>query len=205
MKFAEKSLSDFLDEMGSKAPVPGGGGGAAAVGAVAASLAQMVCSLTSGKEKYANVEDEICQLAAKTKQTRLKMLELIDKDAKAFEPLSKAYSIPKDNPERESIMEAALVSAASAPIELMEVLCETIDATARIAEIGTPLAISDAGVAAICCKSALQSAALNVFINTKSMKDRLYAKSLEDKTNEMLDEYCTKADKIYTDVLLRIQ
>ncbi len=205
MKFAEKSLSDFLDEMGSKAPVPGGGGGAAAVGAVAASLAQMVCSLTSGKEKYANVEDEICQLAAKTQQTRLKMLELIDRDAKAFEPLSKAYSIPKDNPERESIMEAALVSAASAPIELMEVLCETIGATARIAEIGTPLAISDAGVAAICCKSALQSAALNVFINTKSMKDRLYAKSLEDKANEMLDEYCTKADKIYTDVLLRIQ
>lgn len=201
LSLCENTLSEFLEVMGSKAPTPGGGGAAALVGAVGAALSQMVCSLTFGKEKYADVQEEIKGLILQTENARLKMLELIDKDAKAFEPLSKAYSISKDDPKRDKIMEAALESAVSAPLELIDVLCSTLDATQRVAQIGTKLAISDAGIAAVCCKAALQSCALNVFINTKSMQDRAYAKKIDNKTKDLINKYCAKADKIYTEVL----
>lgn len=205
MAFADMTINDFVDQLGSKAPVPGGGGAAGLVGAVGAALGQMVCSLTTGKKKYAEYEEEICELIEITTNLRHELLALVDADAEAFEPLSKAYGIPKEDPTRAEVMENALKGAVAAPEQTMKVLCECLDRIDRIAQIGSRLAISDAGVAALCCKTALQSAALNIYINTGSIADRAFAEDLDARTDAMLAKYCPFADKIYENVLAAIR
>ena len=92
-KMTEMPLDEFLKQLASSAPVPGGGGASALVGALAISLGNMVGSLTTGKKKYADVEDDIQELNAKSEKLRLELLSLMAKDAEVFEPLSKAYEI----------------------------------------------------------------------------------------------------------------
>ena len=110
----EKKTTEFLEELSSSAPVPGGGGASAAAGAYAAALGLMVGNLTTGKKKYADVEEEICESMKKLEQLRDKLTRLVDEDAKAFEPLSKAYGMPKETEEqkklKEQVMETALLA-----------------------------------------------------------------------------------------------
>ena len=193
-------LDDFTSVLSSKAPVPGGGGASALVGAVGASLATMVGNLTVGKKKYAEVEDEVYGLMGKAERVRTDLLALIDADAAAFEPLSKAYGIPKDDPSRPEIMEKALVAACTPPMDIMRTIARAVDVLARMAEIGSRIALSDVGVGAVFCKAAIQGASLNVFINTKSMTDRAYAESLEKEADAIIEKYCAMADDIYASV-----
>jgi formiminotetrahydrofolate cyclodeaminase/kynurenine formamidase len=196
-----QSCEDFVHALASKAPVPGGGGAAALVGAVGTALGNMVGSLTVGKKKYADVWEEIRILQGKADQLQEDLLTLIERDAQVFEPLSRAYGLPKGTPEemvhKEKVMEAALREASSVPMEIMAKSCEAIDLLQDFAAKGTAIAISDAGCGATCAKAALQSGALNVFINTKGMKDREYAEALNQKAKEMLNTYVIKADEIY--------
>ncbi|MGN0732903.1 MAG: cyclodeaminase/cyclohydrolase family protein, partial [Emergencia sp.] len=115
--FSEKTVKEFTEVLASKEPVPGGGSASALIGAVGVSLGDMVGELTVGKKKYADVEDEIKILMERAQQVRRDFLELVDADAKAFAPLAKAYGIPKDDPERDEIMEAALRVGCSAPMD----------------------------------------------------------------------------------------
>ena len=200
-----KTIPDFTEVLASKAPVPGGGGASALVGAIGVALGNMVGSLTVGKKKYAAVEEDVKALMVQAKALRQELLNLIDGDAECFAPLAEAYSIPKDDPNRDSIMEEALRVACSVPMDIMGAACKAIDMMEGFAAMGSVLAISDAGVGAACCKAALQGASLNVFINTKSMKDREYALALEKEAEEMLETYCGKADAIFDDVLNRIR
>ena len=137
------------------------------------------------------------------------MLKLIDEDAKAFEPLSKAYGLPKNTPkeleERNRIMEAALRTARETPLRIMEKCCEAIEIIVEFAAKGSTLAISDAGVGAAFCKAALQGASLNVYINTKSMKNREYAEELNAKCDAMLEKYTKIADEVFESVLGRLK
>jgi formiminotetrahydrofolate cyclodeaminase/kynurenine formamidase len=198
------SCENFVHALASKAPVPGGGGAAALVGAVGIALGNMVGSLTNGKKKYADVWEEIQVLQAKADGLQDELLALVERDAQVFEPLSRAYGLPKGTPEeiahKEQVMEAALREASSVPMEIMAKTCEAIDLLQDFAAKGTAIAISDAGCGAVCAKSALQSAALNVFINTKGMKDRNCAEALNQKANDMLAIYVIKADEIYQSV-----
>lgn len=196
----EMNLDIFLTQLASAAPVPGGGGASALVGALAVSLGNMVGSLTQGKKKYANVEVDIVLLNHKAAKLRNELLDLMEKDAEVFEPLSKAYAIPKDDPSRSEVMAKVLKDASEVPLEIMEKCCKAIDMIEEYAEKGSRLAVSDAGCAAAMARSALESAALNVFINTKSMEDRNLADSMKEKVCAMLDEYCKKAEKIYSEV-----
>lgn len=205
MKFQEKNLMEFTTELASKAAVPGGGGASALVGAVGVALGNMVGSLTVGKKKYADVEEEIKGLMAQAEALRAKMLDLIEADAACFAPLAKAYGIPKDDPDRDTIMEEALKHACSVPMDIMRTVCEAIDLMVEFAKKGSALAISDAGCGAVCCKAALQGASLNVFINTKSMQDRTYAESLEAEANGLLEKYCQLADEIFDIVFQKIR
>ena len=134
-----------------------------------------------------------------------KMLDLIEADAACFAPLAKAYGIPKDDPDRDTIMEEALKHACSVPMDIMRTVCEAIDLMVEFAKKGSALAISDAGCGAVCCKAALQGASLNVFINTKSMQDRTYAESLEAEANGLLEKYCQLADEIFDIVFQKIR
>ena len=117
-----------------------------------------------------------------------------------FLPLAKAYGIPKDDPNRAAVMEEATIIACSTPMKIMELCCEAIEAIAVFAAKGSRLAVSDAGCGAVCCKAALQAASLNVFINTKSLKNREVAEQMNAKANGMLDKYCAMADEIFESV-----
>ncbi len=204
MDFAKKSCTEFVDVLASKAPVPGGGGAAALVGAVGTALGNMVASLTVGKKKFADVEAEIIELSEKCTAIQNELLSLIAKDAEVFEPLAKAYGLPKETEEerkyKAEVMEAATKIACSVPMEIMVECCKAIEIIAVFAEKGSRLAVSDAGCGAVCCKAALQSASLNVFINTKAMTDRAVADELNAKANAMLEKYCAMADEIFADV-----
>jgi formiminotetrahydrofolate cyclodeaminase len=205
MSFVKQSLGDFTEVLASKAAVPGGGGASALVGAVGMALGNMVGSLTVGKKKYADVEADIIAAMEKSEAVRLELLRLIDADAEAFEPLSKAYGIPKDDPTRAETMENALKVACGVPMDIMRTVCRAIDLVAEFGAKGSALAISDAGVGAVCCKAALQGASLNVFINTKAMQDRTLAAAIETEASAMLEKYCALADEIYTSVSARLK
>ena len=137
------------------------------------------------------------------------LLKQIDEDARVFEPLSKAYGLPKETEEqkaeKEKIMEACLHEACSVPMEIMVKCCEAIELQKEFAAKGSSLAISDAGVGVAFCKAALQGASLNVFINTKSMKERDYADGLNKQAMDMLAKYVPMADEIYESVFARLR
>ena len=200
MDFTQKSCREFVEVLASNAPVPGGGGAAALVGAIGTALGNMVGSLTVGKKKYADVEAEIIALKEKCDGLQKDLLDQVPADAVGFEPLAKAYGIPKDDPNRDKILEDATIVACAVPMKIMELCCEAIEAIAVFAAKGSRLAVSDAGCGAVCCKAALQSASLNVFINTKTLKDREAAEALNRKGLDMLDKYGAMADKIFETV-----
>ena len=200
MDFTQKSCREFVEVLASNAPVPGGGGAAALVGAIGTALGNMVGSLTVGKKKYADVEAEIIALKEKCDGLQKDLLDQVPADAVGFEPLAKAYGIPKDDPNRDKILEEATIVACAVPMKIMELCCEAIEAISVFAAKGFRLAVSDAGCGAVCCKAALQSASLNVFINTKSLKNREVAEEMNAKANGMLDKYCAMADEIFASV-----
>ena len=200
MDFAQASCTEFVTVLASNAPVPGGGGASALVAAIGTALGHMAGSLTVGKKKYADVEEEIIALKAKCDKLQADLLAQIELDAKGFEPLSKAYGIPKDNPDRDRILEDATVVACQVPVKIMELCCEALDAIAVFAAKGSRLAVSDAGCGAVCVKAALQAASLNVFINTKTLKNRELAEEMNKKCLGMLDKYCALADEVFNTV-----
>ena len=197
MKLADQTVTVFTQELASSAPVPGGGGASALAAAIGIALGDMVGELTVGKKKYADVEEEVRQLMARAQALRERFLALIDGDAEAFAPLAKAYGIPKDDPNRDEIMENALKVACGVPMDIMRACGEALDIIAEFAAKGSKLAISDAGCGAILCKAAMQAASLNVFINTKSMKDRGCAQELESEANALLAKYTVMGDDIF--------
>lgn len=205
MKMIDKSGSEYIKELASSAPVPGGGGTSALVGAIGTALGCMVGNLTTGKKKYAEVEEKIQELLSESQGILDKLSMLVDEDAKVFAPLAKAYGMPKDTEEerseKERVLEECLKNAAKVPFDIMCVCCEAIDIMKEFAVKGSRLAVSDAGVGASMLGSALRGASLNVYINTKAMKDREYAGKLNEKTEKMLTEYVPKADEIFEYVL----
>ncbi len=200
MDMTLESCRKFVEVLASNEPAPGGGGAAALVGAIGTALGNMVGSLTVGKKKYAEVEDEILALKAKCDALQTELLNQVEADDEGFVPLAKAYGIPKDDPNRDTILEEATVTACAVPMHIMELCCEAIDCIAVFAAKGSRLAVSDAGCGAVCCKAALQAASLNVFINTKSLKNRQVAEEMNRKANLMLNKYCRLADEIFTEV-----
>ena len=209
MAMSESTIDLFIKELSSDAPVPGGGGASGLVAAVGMSLSNMVMALTTGKKKYAEYQEEIEGIIENASDITRKLLDAMDKDAVAFEPLSKAYGLPKNTDEeieyRSKVLEEALVVASEAPLKLMEQIVDAIRVTKRVAEIGSKLAISDAGVAAQCLKASLNGASLNVFINTKMMKNRDKADEFDSKADELILIGNEMADEIYELVLSDIR
>ena len=201
MEMMERTCSQFLAELASKAPTPGGGGTAALVGAAGVALGNMVRNLTTGKKKYAAVEEKIQALNAKAETLRKELEALVQEDAEAFAPLAAAYGLPKDTPEqaadKERVMETALTRAALVPIKIMQKCLEGITLAYSYAVDGSTMAISDAGCAAVLCKAALQAASLNVFVNTKLMTNREFATALEHTAEQLLDAGTSYADEAF--------
>lgn len=200
----EKNVDKFLTELASSAPTPGGGGAAALCGALGIALGNMVGSLTLGKKKYADVQEDIAALNSRAEALRADFVALIDADAAAFAPLSRAYGIPKDDPARAEIMEAALKRAAEPPLEIMRRCAAALDVIADYAAKGSALAISDAGCAAALTIAAMKAAALNVRINTKSMADREAADKMNAEAAGLYEKYEKEAEEIYQNVYGRL-
>lgn len=194
------SLNEFTIKLSSEAPVPGGGGASALMGAVASSLCSMVGNLTSGKKKYAEYQQDIERIIEEAVKLNDEMLELINKDAEAFEPLAKAYSIPKDEPGRDEVLEKVLYEAAMAPLEIVRKSKEVADLITELTTKGSRLAISDVGVAASACSACVKGAAMNVYINTKLMKNREVADKLNQETVSLVDETVKLCDAAYETV-----
>ncbi len=205
----EQKMDEFLQVLSSSAPVPGGGGASAYVAAIGMALGAMVANLTTGKKKYAEYQQEIEETIDKADILVKELAVFMDKDAESFEPLSKAYGLPKDTPqqieERAVIMENALVKASEAPLELMEKIIEAEEVLDRLSIIGSNLAISDAGVGIQMAKAALNGASLNVFINTKLMKNRETAERMNKKADELLSKGNEIADKVFAVVMGKIR
>ena len=201
----DMTMDNFLAVLSSSEPVPGGGGACGYVAAVGMSLGNMVLALTTGKKKYAEYQEEIEELIVKATDLTKRLAECMDKDAESFKPLAAAYGLPKDTEEqlehRNKVMENALLIASEAPLSMMELIVEAIKLIDRISVIGSRLAISDAGVGVQMCKAALNGASLNVYINTKLMKNIDVAEDMNTKADELVITGNELADKVYDRVM----
>lgn len=202
---AEQNMTDFIEVLSSKAAVPGGGGACAYVAAAGMALGSMVANLTTGKKKYAEYQTEIEEILTKAEALSKELISYMDKDAESFEPLAKAYGLPKETEEqvahKDKVMEQALDAASRTPIALMEKIMEALHMLDRLSVIGSRLAVSDVGAGVQLCKAALNGASLNVFINTKLMKNRDNAEALNTRTDELLLTGNELADRIYDAVM----
>ena len=199
------TIQEFLDVLSSKEPVPGGGGASALAGALGNALGQMVSNLTIGKKKYALVEDEIKELAERMKGIQGQFTQLADQDAKVFAPLAKCYSVPSGTEEEKAykaeVMEARLLDASLVPMEIMEKAAEMLEIMDILADKGSRMAVSDVGVGVQFIRTALLGAVMNVYINTKSMKNREKAEEMNEKAERLIREGTEAADRIYQKVL----
>lgn len=196
-----KINKEWFEALSSSAPVPGGGGAAALAGAAGASLGMMVANLTVGKKKYAEYEELMQEFLTKLEALRDKMLYLIEADAEGFAPLAEAYSLPSSTDEereyKEKIMASALVKACEVPLETMEKGLEILDIAEELAEKGSVMAVSDVGVAVQFVRTAVLGASMNVYINTKSMKDTETAVKFNNRADSMNKIAAKKADTIF--------
>jgi formiminotetrahydrofolate cyclodeaminase len=199
------TCEDFSKELFSKAPVPGGGGAAAYIGALGVSLGAMAVNLTRGKKKFAAYEPEYEAMLTDAELYRKRLLQLIDKDAAAFEPLSKAYSMSKDDPDYAETMRSVTITAAKAPFEMMRYCALSIDLIERILAKCSKLLLSDVGCAAIAAEAAMECAALNVFVNTRMLKGDAEADKMARDAEEMLADYIPKAMAVADEVFDRMR
>lgn len=204
----DKAIYSFLDELASKAPVPGGGGASALAGALAAALGQMVVNLTVGKKRYEDVEEMMRHDLFRLNVLQQEFSALADKDAQVFAPLAKAYGMPKETPEelaeKDRVMEECLLAASLIPMQIMEKTIQLLDILKVLGEKGSRLAVSDVGVGVQFARAALLGAVMNVYINTKAMKDREAADAWNARADQLVLEGTEKADSIYAGVLKAI-
>lgn len=198
------SCRDFVAVLASKEPAPGGGGASALVGALACALGNMVGSLTVGKPRYADVEEDVVALNERSAQLQEELLGLVARDAQVFVPLSAAYGLPKETEEQRShkqqVMEACLVECCEVPLQIMDCCVQVIGLCSEYALKGSRLALSDAGCGAAIARGALQAASLNVFVNTKLMQDRVKAAELDERAQQLLSRGTEQAEAVVTEV-----
>lgn len=204
----DKSCSEFIEVLASKAPVPGGGGAAALGGAIGLALSNMVGNLTLGKKKYTDVEPEVKELLVKGYQIISDLKTLVDKDAEVFEPLSKAYGLPKNTPEeiqfKEETLEKCSKIACSVPMDIIRKAYEGIKIHQRMGQIGTMLAISDVGCGVSFMKAALISGKLNVIINLNIIQDRNFVQSVKEEMDHLVTEGSKIADETLNLVISKL-
>jgi len=197
----DKSIEQFLDELASKQATPGGGSAAAIMGAESAALISMVCNLTIGKPKYAEVEAEMKTLLQRSESLREKLTGMIKADIDVFDKLMATYGLPKQSEQekiaRSTKIQAVLKEATLVPLECAKACAETIELSRIAAEKGNTGVISDAGVAVMAGYSALKSAALNVYINVGSIKDKEFADAKLTELEQILNNADEEFEEIY--------
>jgi len=189
-KFKDTAIESFLDALASSKATPGGGSAAAIIGAMGAALVSMVCNLTIGKKKYADVEGEMKEVLHKAEALRHKLTGMIEDDVKAFDHVMAAYGMAKETDAektaRDKAIQAALKQATEVPLRCCHAAREVIDLAAIASEKGNLNVISDAGVGVLAAYAALRSAALNVFTNAKIITDKAFAEAKVKELEKLL-------------------
>ncbi|MDD1628492.1 MAG: cyclodeaminase/cyclohydrolase family protein [Methylococcaceae bacterium] len=197
----DKSIQIFLDELASKSATPGGGSVSALMGAQSAALTSMVCNLTIGKPKYVEVEIEMQALLQKSEALREKLTGLIKADVDVFNRLMAAYGLPKETDEekaaRSEAIQTVLKAATEVPLDCARACAEAIELSRCAANKGNLGVISDAGAAVMAGYGGLKSAALNVYINTGSLKDRQFAEAKLTELETILKDVDVAVEEIY--------
>ena len=206
--YSQKTVAQFLDELASSAPAPGGGSGAAVAGALGAALASMVCNLTVGKPKYADVQEDIQNLLAQTETLRSRLTHLIEEDIAVYYKLSSCYKMPRETDDQKATRTAAiqnvLLEATAVPMQIAEACVGVLQLCTPIAEKGNVGAVSDAGVAALLAEAALRSAALNVLINLAAIKDSDFVARERAALDDLLDGKAELKEQIYSLVVSKL-
>lgn len=172
---SKTSITAFLDDVASSSPAPGGGSVAALAGALGAALASMVCNLTIGKKKYAEVEEDMKKVLVAIEPLRETFTRLISKDTLAFQKVMETYALPKDTDPQKALRSAAITEATKeatlVPLEVMKHCIDALALAQEVASKGNVNSISDAGVCAQMLHAACEGAALNVKVNLNALND----------------------------------
>lgn len=199
--FKNTAIEPFLDALASSKATPGGGSAAAIIGAMGAALVSMVCNLTIGKKKYADVEGEMKEVLHKAEALRHKLTGMIEDDVKAFDQVMAAYGMAKETDAekatRDKAIQAALKQATEVPLRCCHAAREVIDLAAIASEKGNLNVISDAGVGVLAAYAALRSAALNVFTNAKIITDKAFAEAKVKELEQLLSRAEAATEKAY--------
>lgn len=199
--YRDKPLSYFLDKLCSNSPEPGGGSASALVGAIAASLAGMLASLTINKKGYEDQWEKMKEYYEKAKKLKDEMLELLQKDTEAFDDAAKAFKLPKNTEEEKKIradaIETGLKKATQVPLSIMEKSLEISRLALEVLKKGNKMAITDGAISAIFANATAVGAMFNVRINFSWMKDREYI----EKTEQRLDEIIKETEKIKNEAM----
>jgi formiminotetrahydrofolate cyclodeaminase len=179
------TLEEFLRDLASAEPVPGGGSVAALQTAMGAALLAMVSDLTIGKKKYADVQGQVTQVGEQAESLRARALSLVDEDIRAFEGVARAMTLPRETDEekaeRHRVMQSALKEAAIPPLETMAVAVDVVRLARDLVKIGNRSAISDVGTAALSARAGYHAARLNVWANASSVNDQVWLAEVQEK------------------------
>ncbi|MCK4308463.1 MAG: cyclodeaminase/cyclohydrolase family protein [Candidatus Atribacteria bacterium] len=186
----DKKVSNFLDELASNSPTPGGGSVAALAGTLGAALISMVGNLTVGKKKYEDVEEDIKKIISSSEKLRYELSQLIEEDVKVFNNFMATYKMPKETEDEKAIrakkIQESLIKAAKVPLKVAYKCLDILSLSKEVAEKGNINVVSDAGVAVLMAEAALESAILNVKINLRMIKDEKVRTELSSSIKEIL-------------------
>jgi len=205
----QSSIDQFLDRLASGDPTPGGGSAAAIMGAMAAALVSMVCNVSFGKKGYEAAEPELRSILARSEELRVRLTAMVAGDIAAFDGLMAAYKLPKSSDEEKSrraeTIQSSLQRATLVPLECARACFEVVQLARRAADLGYKHVISDVGVGVAAADAALRSAALNVFINAPSLKDRRFAETAIEEVERLVGNSAADSTSTYAGVRTKVE
>jgi len=198
--FTEQKISQFLDALASKEPVPGGGSGAALGGALAAALVNMVCNISIGKKGYEQAEEGMSEILEQSEALRAELTDLLEADTEAYSNVMAAYRMPQQGAEekaaREEALQRALRQATHVPLSIADRCAQIVDLALPAAQKGNKWAVSDAGVAALLAEASMHASLLNVYINLGSLDGEEYKKSIRQKVRSITRHTAERKDEV---------
>ncbi|MDP9087345.1 MAG: cyclodeaminase/cyclohydrolase family protein [Pseudomonadota bacterium] len=204
----QQPVGTFLDELASGAPTPGGGSAAAIMGAMGAALISMVCNVTLGKKGHEAAEAEMKSVREQSEKLRAALTSMVADDIAAFDGLMAAYRLPKATDDEKSLraeaIQISLAAATETPLACARACAQVVALAKRAGRTGYAGVVSDAGVGVLAANTALRSAALNVFINIPSLKDRSFAAAAAAEIDQLLDDCARESELVFDLVRSRL-
>jgi formiminotetrahydrofolate cyclodeaminase len=205
----ENSIDQFLDDLANGNPTPGGGSAAAIMGAMGAALVSMVCNVSFGKKGCEAAEPELRNMLVRSEELRRHLTAMVAEDIAAFDSLMAAYKLAKSSDEEKSrraeTIQACLERATEVPLQCARACFQVVEMARRAADLGYKHVVSDIGVGVAAADSALRSAALNVFVNAPSLKDRRFASSAIEEVERLARTSAADSEATYVAVRLRLK